>query len=82
MQWHKVTKITQKSKFNKCNAAAAELEHGHNFRRPKSRPRIKKNFQAKDRIFEDKCTQGEIEAGAEADFATFWLECSWSVVYF
>ena len=35
-----------------------------------------KKFQAKDRIFEDKCTREEIEAGVESDFVTFWMERS------
>ena len=75
MQRHKGMRIKRKSK---CNAAAAEIEQEHDFPRPRS------NFRARDRIFKDKCTRGEIKAGAESekDFTTLWLERSWSVVYF
>ena len=78
MHRHKVTRIKRKSKCNKCNAAAEVMEQRHNFPRPKSRSRSRKNSKAKNRILEDKCTRWEIEAGAEseADFATFWLDCS------
>ena len=69
MQRHKVTRIKRKSKGN-----AAEMEQGHDFSRSKTR----KNSLAKDQILKDKCTRGEIEAGAEleADVTTFWLERS------
>ena len=74
MQRYEVTRIKPKSK---CNAAGAKMKQGHNFMKPRTR----KNYQVKDRIFEDKCTQGYSEAGAEseASFATFWLDRSWSI---
>ena len=74
MQRHKLTRIKRKYKSNKSNAAAAKMEQRHDF----PRPRTRKNFQAKDRAFEDMYTRGEIEVGSgfRSFLAGMQLECS------
>ena len=56
MQRHKVTIMKRKSKCNKCNAAGAEMEQATIFQGQGQDRGREKNSQAKDRIFEDKCT--------------------------